>query len=154
MIRYLAYLPLFFAALAVAIVVNPFAVLFAEKRLGGINNDESRALQPKLPVWLSWLDTPDNSLWGDDAHKERHPNYTSWWAMTCWLYRNPIVGFRWNVLGAPVVDNRDIFKWSDNYYEMGGYFQFRIGNLTFGWILDAYYERNNPEPKAIYYFWR
>lgn len=157
MIRYVAYLIIYLAALVVALVVTPLLPLFKVQRIGGINNDERKGMGWKLPVWLSWFDTPDNSLLGDDAHKLRYSNPEGWLAMTCWLYRNPLYGFKWGPLGyrieqAELVTNPAPGEW--RYFDA---FQWRkpwLGHdRTFGWILDAYYRRDNKEPKAIFVFW-
>lgn len=152
MILYPFYFIIYLIMLCVAVVVTPLLPFFTEYRLGGINNDECRGLQPKLIKELSWFDTPDNSLWGDDAHKVRNPQYTNWLSIVIWLYRNPLYGFKWNVLGCPMWD-KPVIKRTSWLYTKGWYFQLYIGKLKFGWILDAYYERVNQEPKAIFVFW-
>lgn len=60
-----------------------------------------------LPSWLSWLQTPDNSLDGDNGWKQEHrpfliedSKFKQWWNRTRWLYRNSMYGFAIDVLGA------------------------------------------------------
>jgi hypothetical protein len=60
-----------------------------------------------LPRWLSWLQTPDNSLDGDGGWRTEHRPYLvedskahRWWNRTRWLYRNSMYGFAIDVLGA------------------------------------------------------
>ena len=158
MIRYLVYLVIYLAALVVALVVNPFLPLFKVQRIGGINNDDHQGVGWRLPLWLAYFDTPDNALDGDDAHKTRYSNPQGWWAMTCWLYRNPLYGFKWGPLGYPIKRPELIAKMGEGEYEYFDAFMWRkpwlTKNRTFGWILDAYYNNHkNPQPKAIFVFW-
>lgn len=80
-----------------ALVIVPFAVPFAEDGW--------------LPRWLWWLQTPDNSLDGDNGWRTEHllilnRRGDKWdWLRTylkrvLWLYRNPCYGFAIDVLGA------------------------------------------------------
>ena len=62
-----------------------------------------------LPRWLSWFQTPDNSLDGDDGWKTEHRPYKAqdtkfqrWVNRFCWLYRNSMYGFAIDVLGLKV----------------------------------------------------
>ena len=156
MIRYLAYLAVYLVALAVAVVVTPMLPAFATIRLGGINNDDHQGAGLRLPLWLAWFDTPDNPLTGDEAFERSHPN-GSYFDMVLWLYRNPLYGFKWGPLGYSMNKPGTIFLHYDGTYEFHDAFQLRkrwLGNdHTFGWILDAYYLRENKEPKAIFVFW-
>jgi hypothetical protein len=65
--------------------------LFASGQYGWINNATSKATEPRLPKWLSWFQTPDNSLWGDDGFKAVHG--TGYLPSVKWLWRNPFYGF-------------------------------------------------------------
>lgn len=65
-----------------------------------------------LPSWLSWFQTPDNSLYGDDGWKTEHwiwrYKLPSWLAtyvgMVGWLWRNPAYGFGCvTMYGDPIV---------------------------------------------------
>lgn len=82
-----------------------------------------------LPNWLSWFQTPDNSLDGDGGWQYEHRPYKTedkfwhrWWNRTRWLHRNSMYGFAINVLGVtslptdqlmvvgdPRVSNRPLF---------------------------------------------
>lgn len=54
-----------------------------------------------LPKWLSWFQTPDNSLYGDDGWKTEHwmwryklpAGLATYVGMVGWLWRNPAYGF-------------------------------------------------------------
>lgn len=102
MIRWLALLAVSVVFNALAILLAPVLVLFGAPAYGPISNGNSTAIEPRLPWWLSWFDTPDNSLWGDDGHKERWGNAGSYAQMVAWLWRNPAYGFERSVLGAHI----------------------------------------------------
>lgn len=95
-LHWLSFLLIYFAALIICVIVTPFLPAFATK-------------DGKLPKWLKWFDTPDNSLDGDSGWKEKHslwvkvlPEWTQTYvARVFWLYRNPLYGFSISVLGAP-----------------------------------------------------
>lgn len=62
---------------------------------GGCNNHAYRAIEPRLPPpFLDYM-TPDNSLWGDDGHKLRRPDWREPAGMAAWLRRNPGYGLAW-----------------------------------------------------------
>lgn len=63
-----------------------------------------------LPDWLSWFQTPDNSLDGDKGWKTSNRPYLvedskfkRWWNRTRWLLRNSTYGFAIDVLGAKLL---------------------------------------------------
>ena len=66
-------------------------VLFYEKKEGWLNNGSSWGVGPRLKSWLSWFQTPDNSLDGDAGFQTKHS--PSWWSKVQWLWRNPFYGF-------------------------------------------------------------
>lgn len=121
-----------------------------------------------LPKWLSWFQTPDNSLRGDYGWRTQH-----WQWRKClpdlfriyvgymgWLLRNRAYGFKWSVLAAtvdvkaitwtgdPTIKNRDHGKAGVLHVRMHIYWQYKriwqIFNLqkcvmlNFGWQLDNY----------------
>lgn len=86
-----------FIALALNLVLAPLAVPFAR--------------DGRLPRGLSWLQTPDNSLDGDNGWKTEHMTWLNargdrldalrrYVKRVLWLYRNPMYGFDFAVLGA------------------------------------------------------
>ena len=79
-----------------ALIIHPILPLFKEVRLGKSNNANAELEEPRLPKWLSWFDTPDNSLLGDENWKNNHSG--NHWSMAAWLYRNTLYGFKWTVL--------------------------------------------------------
>ena len=82
--------------------VTPIAVLFATK-----NN--------KLPLWLSYLDTPDNTLDGDFGWQTKKPypkevnKYQRWVNRFSWLHRNKLYGFGAAVLGIDYDRVNDVY---------------------------------------------
>lgn len=78
--------------------VLPF---FAKDRPGLINNGTDSDFGPRLPDWLSWFQTPDNDLNGDNGWKTEHWQWRfklpsrlcSYVGMLGWLWRNPGYGF-------------------------------------------------------------
>jgi len=137
--------------LAAWLFVNPFLPLFEVPKKGWVNNKDHIEVEFFLPDWLYWFSTnADNSLWGDEAHRQRHPDFNSYWAKLCWLYRNPFKGADWTILGAPV--NIRELKQTANGYSMGSYFLIVLpNNFKFGWEIDAYANgRTVTEPKAAF----
>lgn len=79
-------------------LVAPILPLFARSEYGFCDNANRMAVEPRLPGWLSWFMTPDNSLWGDAGWRTEHcPNHwDSYLGMVLWLWRNPAYGFEWS----------------------------------------------------------
>lgn len=64
----------------------------------------------RLPRWLAWFDTPDNTLDGDAPFQALHapfPGIQTGWRRyvnrVFWLWRNPSYGFDLGVLGVTVI---------------------------------------------------
>lgn len=56
-----------------------------------------------LPTWLSWFQTPGDSLdhdYGDKRFPGPQTGWRRWFSRVAWLYRNSMYGFAINVLGA------------------------------------------------------
>lgn len=160
--------PLYFCALlimtVIAMIVTPLLPAFARPRLGPINNNNGSGVEPRLPRWLAWFDTPDNSLLGDLAWKATHNG--GYGSQVQWLYRNQLYGFKWGPLAAPMhaaeriihgdpTINRNNGRFGTMSIRMRSYWQWKcvkpIGRtgycvmLNFGWLLD------NPQPpRALY----
>jgi hypothetical protein len=158
MLRYLAYLAIYIPVQLFAYLITPLLPLFAVKRMGNTDNNRYQSVEWRLPIWLSWFDTPDNSLYGDDNWYEAHkPNYFS---AVAWLYRNSLYGFKWSVLAAPnnpkvctVIEGATNLNHhtgtygvmritrTDGYWQLkivtpSKVFKGRIWVLNFGWLLD------------------
>ena len=121
-----------------------------------------------LPRWLSWFQTPDNSLEGDAGWQNEHWQWRKklpdlfciYVGYMGWLLRNRAYGFKWSVLAAKVVQdalryegdlsikNRDDAKagwfrvWMESYWQYKRIWQIpgqqRCVMLNFGWQLDNY----------------
>lgn len=63
--------------------------------------------RPTLPAWLSWFQTPDNPLDGDEGWRTQHWQWryrlpaplATYVGRVGWLLRNPVYGFDTSVLG-------------------------------------------------------
>lgn len=137
--RYFLYLFGYIPALFVTYLVTPLFPLFAVSRQGPLNNNNSSGLGPRLPKWLYWFDTPDNSLLGDSKWQVQHSG--TYWNQVCWLYRNSLYGFKWTVLSLPE-GHPDAWQWHKKFY-YGGYYL----DLNFGWMLD-----NIEHGRAMFHF--
>ncbi|MFZ4540090.1 DUF7338 family protein [Propionivibrio sp.] len=93
-------LPLWFVFNVLALIVAPILPLFAKDTYGSIDNNNGFGVEPRLPAWLSWLMTFDNSLWGDGAFKALHDG--GYWSQVQWLWRNSAYGFERSVLAANI----------------------------------------------------
>lgn len=164
--RWFFYLILSFLMEIVVLLLTPVLPLFAKDSYGFSNNGTEAAVEPRLPTWLSWFDTPDNSLLGDSGWKTKHPNGT-YLDRVKWLYRNRLYGFKWTVLSMPVqVDqqeidgNIDIGYQNQRYgsfviYQPNGAWQYKtvfpvFGKIfegNFGWLLD-----NKENSMALFMF--
>lgn len=67
MFRFLIYLVVGELFGLLAWVVAPILPMFATMQDGWSDNSHYRAVEPRLPWWLGWFMTPDNSLWGDNG---------------------------------------------------------------------------------------
>ena len=154
MIRWLFYLLALIVMTIIAWIVTPILPAFATPRLGPIDNNHGQAVEPRLPLWLAWFDTPDNSLLGDSNWKATHDG--GYWSQVQWLYRNTLYGFKWGPLAAPMSEpriirgdptiNRNNGHFGSMSITMGVFWQWkcvkRIGQtgycwmLNFGWMLD------------------
>jgi hypothetical protein len=109
MMRYFLYLLLYIPVQLFAYLITPILPAFRVLRLGKSDNANAYLVEPRLPEWLSFLDTPDNSLWGDHGWQTKHcPEYASYWGMVKWLYRNSLYGFKWSVMSMPVQQERAV----------------------------------------------
>jgi hypothetical protein len=171
--RYFLYLILWAIAQPITWIITWLLPLFSEMRDGPINNNNGTGVEPRLKKWLAVFDTPDNSLWGDDSFKAKHPNPT-YWSKVAWLYRNSLYGFKWTVLDAEITEPR-IFEGNPaiNYrgpvygtlkVKSGKYWQWKkvmpvFGTgyclvLNFGWLLDDVSKTHalfmfSPRPKRV-----
>ena len=97
---WLLLFPLWFLFNLLAYLLAPVLPLFATEQLGNSDNNHYIRVEPRLPNWLSWFMTDDNSLCGDAGFVAA--NGESYWSMVKWLWRNPAVGFERDVLSVSV----------------------------------------------------
>lgn len=161
--RWPVYLLTYLILQVVAYLITPILPLFAKMREGWSDNHGAWREEPRLPKWLSWFDTPDNSLWGDRQFMLDHKE--TYLSKVIWLYRNSLYGFKWTTL-ACVVDypNEIVFSGYPNINRNNGvtgtfqasykgYWQWKcvkklIGNrgimFNFGWELDTAVKKGQP----------
>ena len=99
--RWFLYLLLYIPVQLFAYLITPLLPLFKVWRHGALDNANRVGQGLRLPLWLSWFDTPDNALYGDVNWLLFHPK-TTHWDMVGWLYRNSLYGFKWTVLAMPI----------------------------------------------------
>ena len=114
-----------------ALILAPVMVLFTEQRDGWLDNHSVWGIGPRLPTWLNWFMTPDNSLDGDYTFQQI--NGRSYWSKVKWLWRNPAYSFALVNLSVPYetsVSGDKTIKDNDNAKEgwclvhANGLFQF------------------------------
>ena len=164
MMRYLLYLILYIMMQVIAYLITPILPSLAVFAEGWSDNHSIRRVEPRLPLWPSWFDTPDNSLYGDDNFMCQHNK--GYWSQVIWLYRNSLYGFKWSVLAAPSpallclkgeLAELDYHKrkFGSMWLHAGSYWQWKcvrpLGSkiliLNFGWLLE-----DASQTKALFMF--
>jgi len=153
MITYILLVPLSLLLTLLAIILAPVLPLLASEQAGWLDNHAKWGVGPRLPTWLSWFQTPDNSLDGDATFERL--NGISYWAKVKWLWRNPCYAFAIRYLTNPyytVVKGDKTIKDNDNaksgwlLVHANGLFQFttvisigfsRCIYCNFGWNIRA-----------------
>ena len=145
------------------IILSPILPVFATDQYGPVDNNSAWGLGPRLPKWLSWFQTPDNSLDGDATFERLNP--PSYLSMVKWLVRNPGYGFGVHYLtspyyttvgGDPTIRDNNNARAGWCCVNSNGLFQFRlvlpIGlsrclYCNFGWNIMGLADPNvNPKP--------
>lgn len=98
-IIYIFLVPLSLLITLLALILSPILPLFAKYEFGWCDNHSYEAVEPRLPNWLNWFMTPDNSLFGDATFKQI--NGIGYLAKVKWLIRNPAYSFALRYLTAP-----------------------------------------------------
>lgn len=161
---YWLYLAISLLAHICAVLFAPVLPLFREDRLGNSDNNKYQRVEPRLPLWLAWFDTPDNSLLGDERWKREHGG--GYWSMVGWLLRNRAYGFNWTVLSRAVQSERTVTGDPNIGYQgsrfgtlkivqPNGAWQYKavcpvFGKVfegNFGWLLD-----DISKPRALFMF--
>lgn len=101
MIRYILSVLAMLLFAILNLIVAPILPAFRVSRLGPVDNNNDLRVEPRLPDWLAWFDTSDNSLYGDGGWRTEHcPYYASYFGMVRWLWRNGGHNFNYDVLGC------------------------------------------------------
>lgn len=91
--------PLNLLVTVLTVILSPVLPVFATEQYGPLDNNGHQGFGPRLPKWLSWFQTPDNSLDGDATFELLNP--PSYRSKIKWLIRNPGYGFGVHYLTAP-----------------------------------------------------
>lgn len=167
-LRYVIYLLINFTFDVFATLIAPILPLFATVQLGNSDNNNARLYEPRLPKWLSWFQTADNSLYGDKGWQTIHyPAYKSYLGQVLWLVRNSAYGLIYGPLSAkfdrisdiasvgnPRLDKRNPDHAGQSFTaQCGDYFQWmkivrvpmlkRAFYVNIGWLFDPFVE--NPQ---------
>jgi len=157
--RYLLLLPVWLVMEILGKTLWPILPIFAEPRLGAVDNNNAYRVEPRLPTWLAWFDTPDNSLFGDIGWRTIHcvNRWNTYLGMALWLFRNSATGFSRTVLakdakytdttytGNPHISVDENIAGVFKAKSTDGIWQYKrvfplfgkyIG-LNFGWVLDT-----------------
>lgn len=161
---YVLLVPISLFVTLIGLLLSPILPLFASSAYGYSDNGSKLAFEPRLPVWLSWFQTPDNSLMGDAAFI--FANGIGYLAEVKWLIRNPAYAFSIRYLTPPynatflgdnTIKDNDHAKSGWLFVRAGGIFQFacvcRIAStsrcfyINLGWNIRALVDDNiNPKP--------
>ena len=160
---YLALVPISLLLTLLAVILAPIMPLFATEQLGWLDNGAKFGIGPRLPKWLNWFMTPDNSLDGDATFEKLNP--PSYASKIKWLWRNPAYSFALrylnapyttSVVGDPTIKDNDNAKAGWCFVKANGLFQFtlvapigfsRCFLCNFGWNIRSLVDHNvNPKP--------
>ena len=132
-IYYVLLVPVSLLITLVAVLLAPVMPVFTVQKEGWLDNHLTWGIGPRLPTWLNWFMTPDNSLDGDATFKRLNP--PSYWSKVKWLWRNPAYSFALRYLKAPyetAVQGDKTIKDNDNakagwcLVHANGLFQFTV----------------------------
>ena len=141
MIIYLLSVPISLLLTIIAIVLAPVLPLFAKPLMGWCDNHSCMATQPRLPIWINWFMTPDNSLNGDSSFQDLFP--PCYWSQVHWLWRNPAYSFALRYLEAPF----QVRFWGDKTIKdndnakKGWLFVYAGSLFQFVWIVPIGFQR-------------
>ena len=160
---YLLLVPVNLVLTLLAILLAPVLPMFSSNAYGWVDNGSKEDFEPRLPKWLNWFQTWDNSLNGDATFQTMFPP-NQWWSQVHWLWRNPLPTFALRTLSNPyytVVKGDPTIKDNDNakagwcLVSANGLFQFtsvtpigfsRCVYINLGWNVRALVD-DNVQPK-------
>lgn len=142
--KYIKYVVLVLLSLPMnilAIVLAPVLPLFSGNAYGWLDNHAKQGFGPRLPNWLSWFMTPDNSLDGDATFERL--NGTGYFSKVKWLVRNPLYAFALKYLSAPyaVIVKGDISIKDNNAAKAGWCFVTANNLFQFRWVFPIGFSR-------------
>jgi len=161
---YLILVPISLVITLIGVIFAPVMVLFAYPQNGWCDNHSYQSVEPRLPPWLNWFMTPDNSLLGDATFYKLHMTGSKYWNKVKWLWRNPAYSFALRYLTAPytasfsgdnTIRDNDNAKAGWCLVHANGLFQFtwiapigfsRCFRVTLGWNIMALVD-DNVQPK-------
>jgi len=161
---YLILVPISLVITLIGVIFAPVLPLFATPQMGWSDNHSYQSIDPRLPKWLNWFMTPDNSLWGDFTFQKLHKGTNPYWSQVLWLWRNPAYSFGLRYLTAPytasfsgdnTIRDNDNAKAGWCLVHANGLFQFtwiapigfsRCFRVTLGWNIMALVD-DNVQPK-------
>jgi hypothetical protein len=160
---YIILVPISLILTLVAIILAPVFPIFATEQEGWLDNHSRWGMGPRLPSWLNWFMTPDNSLDGDATFEKLNP--PSYWSQVKWLWRNPCYAFAIRYLMPPynasykgdnTIKDNDNAKAGWCLVHANGLFQFifivpigfsRCIMVNLGWNIRGLVDPNvNPKP--------
>lgn len=100
----LTYISLVIPSLIVTLLgifLAPVLPIFSREIYGWLDNHSRQGFGSRLPQWLSWFMTPDNSLDGDATFE--FINGAGYLAKVKWLLRNPAYSFGLRYLESPYI---------------------------------------------------
>jgi len=160
---YTVLVPLSLLITLLAVIFAPILPVFAKNTYGWLDNGSKEGFGPRLPKWLNWFQTWDNSLDGDATFEAANP--PSYWSKVKWIVRNPAPSFGIRTLNAPyqtsykgdpTIKDNDNAKAGRLLVKANGLFQFawiipigfsRCIYINLGWNIRALIDPNvNPKP--------
>ena len=130
-ILYILLVPINLVITLLALVIAPVLPLFAGQQEGWLDNHSSWGVGPRLPTYLGWFMTPDNSLDGDATFAQLNP--PCYLSQIKWLIRNPAYAFGLRYLvplyitaiyGDKTIKDNDNAKAGWCFIKANGLFQF------------------------------
>jgi hypothetical protein len=137
-IKYILLMPISLVITLLALIFAPVMVLFTQQKDGWLDNGSMWGIGPRLPTWLNWFMTPDNSLEGDGNFL--YINGFGYWSKAKWLWRNPAYSFALryipmpyttSVSGDPTIKDNDNAKEGWCLVVSNGLFQLRYVKRIF-----------------------
>ena len=135
---YLILVPISLLITLLAVILAPILSIFATSQDGWLDNHSQWGPGPRLPTWLAWFMTPDNSLDGDATFARLNP--PSYLSQVKWLLRNPAYAFALrylvpeyvtSVFGDKTIKDNDNAKEGWCFVHANGLFQFTLVKRLF-----------------------